>query len=65
MNKKTIITILLAFVAVAGQGQIKCHIEGLSKTYVDSINRQLTSFFRFCVSQNGLFCVYRVNNAQE
>ena len=25
MNKQTIITILLALVAVAGQGQIKCH----------------------------------------
>ena len=28
MNKQTIITILLALVAVAGQGQVKCHIEG-------------------------------------
>ena len=52
MNKKSIITILLALVAMAGQGQIKCHIEGLSKTYVDSINRQLTSFFPFlCVTK--------------
>ena len=28
MNKKTIITILLALVAVAGQGQVKCHVVG-------------------------------------
>ena len=28
MNKKSIITILFAFVAMAGQGQVKCHIEG-------------------------------------
>ena len=28
MNKKTIITALLVFVALAGQGQVKCHIEG-------------------------------------
>ena len=28
MNKKTIITALLALVCVAGQGQVKCHIEG-------------------------------------
>ena len=28
MNKKTIITALLAFVAITGQGQVKCHIEG-------------------------------------
>ena len=26
--KKTIITVLLALVAMAGQGQVKCHIEG-------------------------------------
>ena len=28
MNKKTIITLLLAFVAMAGQGQVKCHVVG-------------------------------------
>ena len=28
MNKQPIITLLLAFVAVAGQGQVKCHVEG-------------------------------------
>ena len=28
MNKRTIITILLALVAMAGQAQVKCHIEG-------------------------------------
>ena len=28
MKKKTIITILLALVALAGQAQVKCHIEG-------------------------------------
>ena len=28
MNKKTIITILLALAAVVGQAQVKCHIEG-------------------------------------
>ena len=28
MNKKTIITALLVFVALAGQAQVKCHIEG-------------------------------------
>ena len=32
MNKKTIITALLALVAMAGQGQIKCHIEGTLET---------------------------------
>ncbi len=34
MNKKSIITILLALVAMAGQGQIKCHIEGTLDTIV-------------------------------
>ena len=29
MNKKTIITILLALVAMAGQGQVKCHVVGM------------------------------------
>ena len=28
MNKKTIITLLLALVAITGQAQVKCHIEG-------------------------------------
>lgn len=28
MNKKTIITALLALVTMAGQGQVKCHVEG-------------------------------------
>lgn len=28
MNKQPIITLLLAFVAMAGQGQVKCHVEG-------------------------------------
>ena len=28
MNKKTIITALLALVTLAGQAQVKCHIEG-------------------------------------
>ena len=28
MNKQTIITILLALVAVAGQGQVRCHVIG-------------------------------------
>ena len=28
MNKKTIITALLALVWVAGQGQVKCHVAG-------------------------------------
>ena len=28
MKKKTIITVLLTLVALAGQGQVKCHIEG-------------------------------------
>ena len=32
MNKKTIITILLALVAVAGQAQVKCHVEGTLET---------------------------------
>ena len=30
--KQTIITILLALVAVAGQGQVKCHVEGILET---------------------------------
>ena len=28
MNKQPIITILLALVAMAGQGQVNCHVEG-------------------------------------
>ena len=32
MNKQTIITILLALVAMTGQGQIKCHVEGTLET---------------------------------
>ena len=32
MNKKTIITVLLALVAVAGQAQVKCHVEGTLET---------------------------------
>lgn len=32
MNKKTTITILFALVAVAGQGQVKCHVEGTLET---------------------------------
>ena len=32
MNKKTIITILLALVAMAGQAQVKCHVEGTLET---------------------------------
>ena len=28
MNKKTIISILIAFVAVAGQGQVRCYVIG-------------------------------------
>ena len=28
MNKKTFITILIALVAVAGQGQVRCHVIG-------------------------------------
>ena len=32
MNKQIIITALLALVAMAGQGQIKCHVEGTLET---------------------------------
>lgn len=32
MNKKSIITILLVLITVEGQGQIKCHIEGILDT---------------------------------
>ena len=32
MNKKTIITILLALVTVAGYAQVKCHVEGALET---------------------------------
>ena len=32
MNKKTIITILLAIITVAGQAQVKCHVEGTLET---------------------------------
>ena len=28
MNKKTIITALLAFVTMTGQAQVKCHVTG-------------------------------------
>ena len=34
MNKKTIITILLALVATTGQAQVKCHVEGTLETDV-------------------------------
>ena len=45
MNKKTIITILLALVAMAGQAQIKCHVIG---TVADGVERQT-----FYVAQQG------------
>ena len=32
MNRKTIITALLVLVAMAGQGQVKCHVEGTLET---------------------------------
>ena len=32
MNKKTIITALLALVTIAGYGQVKCHVEGTLET---------------------------------
>ena len=32
MNKKTIITLLFALVAMAGQAQVKCHVEGTLET---------------------------------
>ena len=32
MDKQTIITILIALVAVSGQGQVKCHVEGTLET---------------------------------
>ena len=32
MNKKTIITALLALIAITGHGQIKCHVEGTLET---------------------------------
>ena len=32
MNKKTIITILLALIAMTGQAQVKCHVEGTLET---------------------------------
>ena len=39
MNKKTIITILLAIVTLAGQAQVKCHIEGkiMTDKYGDDV----------------------------
>ena len=39
MNKQTIITILLALVAMAGQGQVKCHVEGeiMTDKYGDDV----------------------------
>ena len=45
MNKKIIITILFALVAVAGQGQVKCHVVG---TVADGVERQT-----FYVAQQG------------
>ena len=36
MNKKIIITILFALAAVAGQGQVKCHVVG---TVADGVER--------------------------
>ena len=32
MNKKTIITVLLALIATTGQAQVKCHVEGTLET---------------------------------
>lgn len=39
MNKKSIITILLAFIAIAGQAQVKCHVEGkiMTDKYGDDV----------------------------
>ena len=39
MNKKTIITALLALVAMTGQGQVKCHVEGkiMTDKYGDDV----------------------------
>ena len=45
MNKQTIITILLALVAMAAQGQVKCHVVG---TVGDGVERQT-----FYVAQQG------------
>ena len=45
MNKQTIITILLALVAMAGLGQVKCHVVG---TVADGVERQT-----FYVAQQG------------
>ncbi len=45
MNKKSIITILLTLVAMAGQAQIKCHVVG---TVADGVERQT-----FYIAQQG------------
>ena len=45
MNKKTFITMMLAFVAAAGQGQVKCHVVG---TVADGVECQT-----FYVAQQG------------
>jgi len=39
MNKKSIITILLALVTLAGQAQVKCHVEGkiMTDKYGDDV----------------------------
>ena len=45
MNKKTVITILLALVAMTGLAQIKCHVIG---TVADGVERQT-----FYIAQQG------------
>lgn len=37
MNRRTIITIIIALVAMAGQAQVKCHVVG---TVADGVNLQ-------------------------
>ena len=45
MNERTIITFLLALVAMAGQAQVKCHVIG---TVADGVERQT-----FYIAQQG------------
>ena len=45
MNKKAIITMMLALVAMTGQAQVKCHVEGTLETDAWGDEIKKSSFF--------------------
>ena len=68
MNKKSIITILLALVAVAGQGQVRCHVEGTLETdaWGDNFNHSYTNCLKSksCLTSMS-FCFQAVSCASS